>query len=71
MLQKVQKQGIRFWHVRTLKVLVRDKFNPYFWQTYLNNQQSLVFSHAKILFLISLLFGALRLIPTHYLNFKF
>ena len=30
--------------------------------------ESLVFSHAKILFLVSLLFGALRSIPTHYLN---
>ena len=31
--------------------------------------ESLVFSHAKSL--VSLLFGALRSIPTHYLNFKF
>ena len=31
--------------------------------------ESLVFSHAKILFLVSLLFGALRSIPTHYLIF--
>ena len=30
--------------------------------------ESLVFSHAKILFLVSLLFGALRSIPIHYLK---
>ena len=27
LLQKVRKQGIRFWHKRMLK------FNPYFWLT--------------------------------------
>ena len=33
--------------------------------------ESLMFSHVTILFLVSLLFGALRSIPTHYLNLNF
>ena len=29
-LQKVRKQGIRFWHKRTLKILARDNLIPTF-----------------------------------------
>ena len=53
-LQKVRKQGIRFWHKWTLKILARKSFSHYGMFDLL--PESLVFTCAKILSLVSLLF---------------
>ena len=71
MLQKVRKQGIRFWDERTFwHEIIYKSLIPTFGFYKLSHAR--IFSHSKILFLVSLLFVALlNSIPTYLLNFEF
>ena len=75
MLQKVRKQGIRFWDERTFwheiiyKSLIPTLANLLRLNFY-KLSHARMFSRPKILFLVSLLFVALlNSIPTYLLNF--
>ena len=82
MLQKVRKQGIRFWDERTFwHEIIYKSLIPTFGKPEVNQKEGLnfyklsharMFSRPKILFLVSLLFVAL-LNPKFnpYLPFKF
>ena len=77
MLQKVRKQGIRFWDERTFwheiiyKSLILTFGKPTEVSLY-KLSHARMFSRPKILFLVSLLFVALlNSIPTYLLNFEF
>ena len=81
MLQKVRKQGIRFWDERTFWYeMIYKSLIPTFGSFRLpkvgiklyKSSHARMFSRPKILFLVSLLFVALlNLIPTYLLNFEF